>query len=163
MSSPTLSGTSWTQGKVMAVLSCLFQMLVIWNWNRLSGSCMYCPGGEVFYTAVPTTPDKHLTVPSTPDVFHTAVPQTQLLPPTETDPSAELDKREKQKVFQEKFQAIRRVLPDILHTPKVHCVTDHLSEYMVNLKKNKNYGSVLHQETLLRSIRLFNYERLGNF
>ena len=44
---------------------------------------LYCPGEEVFYTAVPTTPDKHLTVPSTPDVFHTAVPQTPLLPPTE--------------------------------------------------------------------------------
>ena len=50
----------------------------------------------MFYTAVPTTPDKHLTVPSTPDVFHTAVPQTPLLPPTEQVDNAELNKREKQ-------------------------------------------------------------------
>ena len=96
-------------------------------------------------------------------------------------------------VYQEKFLAVRRVLTDVSHTPKVHCVTDHMSQYMENcqttfswtsdefieslhsqlrkfeeirslaIKKKKNYGSVLHQERLLRSIRLFNYVRLGNF
>ena len=50
---------------------------------------LYRPGEEVFYTAVPNTPD---IVPSTPDIFHTAVPQTPLLlPPTEPVDSSELD------------------------------------------------------------------------
>ena len=59
---------------------------------------LYCPGDEVFYTAVPNTPDMLLTVPGTPDVFYTAVPQTPVLAPTELVPedSIELDKREKQ-------------------------------------------------------------------
>ena len=39
MFSPTLSGTSWTQEKVMAVLSCLFQMRVMQTWKCLSGGC----------------------------------------------------------------------------------------------------------------------------
>ena len=50
---------------------------------------LYHPGDEVFYTAVPNTPD---IVTSTPDIFHTAVPQTPLLlPPTEPVDSSELD------------------------------------------------------------------------
>ena len=34
---------------------------------------LYCPGEEEFYTAVANTP---VPVPGTPDMFHTAVPQT---------------------------------------------------------------------------------------
>ena len=37
---------------------------------------LYRPGDEVFYTAVPNTPD---IVPGTPDVFHTAVPQFYII------------------------------------------------------------------------------------
>ena len=53
---------------------------------------LYCPGAEVFYTAVPNTPD---IVPGSPDIYHTAVPQTPLLPPSQPVDSAELDKIEK--------------------------------------------------------------------
>ena len=49
---------------------------------------LYHPGDEVFYTAVPNTPDVLLTVPGTPDVFLT-VPQTPLLPPIEPEDSSE--------------------------------------------------------------------------
>ena len=96
--------------------------------------------------------------------------------------------------FKERFQAVRKVLTGrdgIKHTVKVHCVTDHMSEYMENcqstfswtsdefieslhnklrrfeenhslaIRKKKNFGSILHQQRLLSSIGLFNYENLG--
>ena len=55
---------------------------------------LYRPGAEVFYNAVPSpnTPD---IVPGSPDIYHTAVPQTPLLPPSQPVDSAELDKIEK--------------------------------------------------------------------
>ena len=57
---------------------------------------LYCHGEDVFYTCVPNTPDL-LTMPGTPDLFHTAVPQTPLdHPQTEHNDSSGSNKREKQ-------------------------------------------------------------------
>ena len=52
---------------------------------------LYCPEDDLYYTAVPNTPDK---VPGTPpDIFHTAVPQTPLLQPPEEQDSSVSNKR----------------------------------------------------------------------
>ena len=57
---------------------------------------LYCHGEDVFYTCVPNTPDL-LTMPGTPDLFHTAVPQTPLdHPQTEHNDSSGSNIREKQ-------------------------------------------------------------------
>ena len=48
---------------------------------------LYSPGDEVFYTAVQNTP---VIVLGTPDVFHTAVPQTPREPPTEFPDHSEI-------------------------------------------------------------------------
>ena len=52
---------------------------------------LYSPGDDVFYTAVQNTP---IIVPSTPDVFHTAVPGRTMtsLPPGQ-DQDQELDNK----------------------------------------------------------------------
>ena len=53
---------------------------------------LYSPGEDVFFTAAQNTP---VAVPGTPDVFHTAVPQTPFEPPTEFVDHSEMTKREK--------------------------------------------------------------------
>ena len=96
------------------------------------------------------------------------------------------------RAFKEKFLTVKKVLTGVSHTVKVHIVCDHMSEYMINcqstfswtsdefiesihnklrrfeenhslaIKKKRNFGSLLHQQRLLSSIGLFNYENLGN-
>ena len=52
---------------------------------------LYCPGDDVYYTAVQNTPDP---IPGPPEVYHTAVPQTPLLPHRESVDSSEFNKRD---------------------------------------------------------------------
>ena len=55
---------------------------------------LYSPGDDVFFTAAQNTP---VLVPGTPDVSHTAVPQTPLEPPTEFVDHSDMTKRERKK------------------------------------------------------------------
>ena len=94
------------------------------------------------------------------------------------------------KAFKEKFLRVKK-LTGVSHTVKVHIACEHMSEYMVNcqstfswtsdefieslhnklrrfeenhslaIKKRRKFGSLLHQQRLLSSIGLFNYENLG--
>ena len=52
---------------------------------------LFCPGDDVYYKAVQNTP---IPVPGTPEVYHTAVPQTPLLPHRESVDSSEFNKRD---------------------------------------------------------------------
>ena len=52
---------------------------------------LYCPGDDVYYTAVQKTP---IPVHGPPEVYHTAVPQTPLLPHRESVDSSEFNKRD---------------------------------------------------------------------
>ena len=52
---------------------------------------LFCPGDDVYYKAVQNTP---IPVPGTPEVYHTALPQTPLLPHRESVDSSDFTKRD---------------------------------------------------------------------
>ena len=89
---------------------------------------LYCHGEDVFYTCVPNTPDL-LTMPGTPDLFHTAVPQTPLdHPQTEHNDSSGSNKREKQQQLD-----MIRVRLRLLKIQKDEALAGNDKEAVINL------------------------------